>query len=673
MKSIRTKILIFIGGIVVLALIVSAFVISKTVQKAASESGVKMAQQSTNLATSNINNFFTRYLYLGKTIAEDSDVVSLERNVLTADNLKKYPEFERAFKKLLTAADVDKDSIISLFLASAKGNVSFAADGWISEPGYNYKEKSYWISDEKDLKNGYKMAEPYLDTVINDIAITIAFPVLDNEKGSELLGVLGVDVKASVLSDIIKSTKTSFDPKKSNIMLITPSGVVMTAENSEDLLKNISEIGLSAELLKEIENPHDDKAVLYSRGKKSYYGIVTEAENTGYKVLLSVEKSHYLETVTSIKNRIITIYAITIIIILAAIIVVSNGIINPLIRLNLITQKLASGNLDVDINIRSNDETGQLSASMGSLVSRLKEYIVYIDEIVYSLDRFSKGYLKIELKQSYDGDFAKVKKALEELSTVFGNTITRIVEASSAVADGSTEVANASQMLAQGATSQASTVEELNAAINELSNKVNLNAANAVNASSQVKDVGNSANDSNNQMQEMVAAIEEINNKSSEISKIIKVIEDIAFQTNILALNAAVEAARAGEAGKGFAVVADEVRNLAGKSAEAAKNTAALIEETVFAVSNGTQIASSTSEKLSKVIEGVNQSVSLIDGISQATVAQADALKEILSGIEQISDVVQTNAATSEESSAASDELSKQAMILDEAVAGFKN
>ena len=672
MKSIRTKILVFIGGIVVLALIVSAFVISKTVQKAASESGVKMAQQSTNLATSNINNFFTRYLYLGKTIAEDSDVVSLERNVLTADNLKKYPEFERAFKKLLTAADVDKDSIISLFLASAKGNVSFAADGWISEPGYNYKEKSYWITDAKGLKNGYKIAEPYLDTVINDIAITIAFPVLDN-KSSELLGVLGVDVKAGVLGDMIRGTKTSFDPNKSNIMLITPSGVVMTSGNSEDLLKNISEIGLSNEMLKEIENPHDDKAVLYKRNGKAYYGIVTEEENTGYKVVLSVEKNHYLETVTSIKNRIIAIYAVTIAIIAAAIIVVSNGIVNPLIRLNIITQKLALGDLDVEINARATDETGQLAVSMSSLVSRLKEYIVYINEIVYSLDRFSKGYLKIELKQSYDGDFAKIKKALEELSAVFENTITRIVEASDAVASGSAEVANASQMLAQGATSQASTVEELNAAINELSNKVNLNAADALNASSQVKDVGNAANDSNNQMQEMVGAIEEINNKSSEIGKIIKVIEDIAFQTNILALNAAVEAARAGEAGKGFAVVADEVRNLAGKSAEAAKNTAALIEETLFAVSNGTQIANSTSEKLSRVIEGVNQSVGLIDGISQATVAQADALKEVLIGIEQISEVVQTNAATAEESSAASDVLSKQAMILDEAVEGFKN
>ena len=64
MKSIRTKILVFIGGIVVLALVISAFIISKTVQKAISERGVKMAQQSTNLATSNINSFFAKYIYI---------------------------------------------------------------------------------------------------------------------------------------------------------------------------------------------------------------------------------------------------------------------------------------------------------------------------------------------------------------------------------------------------------------------------------------------------------------------------------------------------------------------------------------------------------------------------------------------------------------------------------
>jgi len=227
-------------------------------------------------------------------------------------------------------------------------------------------------------------------------------------------------------------------------------------------------------------------------------------------------------------------------------------------------------------------------------------------------------------------------------------------------------------MLAQDAANQASTTEELTATINELSERVTKNADHAMNASQQVKIVGGTADQSNEQMREMITAIAEINEKSAEIGKIIKVIEDIAFQTNILALNAAVEAARAGEAGKGFAVVADEVRNLASKSAEAAKDTTHLIEETIKAVENGTGIANKTGEMLGQVIEGVSQTVELINEISSASVGQASALKQTLEGVEQISSVVQTNAATAEESSAASDELSKQANALQNVAARFK-
>ena len=352
---------------------------------------------------------------------------------------------------------------------------------------------------------------------------------------------------------------------------------------------------------------------------------------------------------------------------------ISVGISKPINKcVNRINQ-LIQGDLSTEVPVvDTEDEVKILANATGDICRNLK---LIIEDTSSILSEMSNGNFAVgsAYPDAYIGEVRPLLTGI--LGTIDGvsSLVSEVSKASTQVLVGADQVSNGAQILSQGATEQAASIEELSATISDISQKINDNAQNASKAKSDSDVVLGKLEVSNNSMSDMLVAMNDISEKAGEISKIIKTIDDIAFQTNILALNAAVEAARAGEAGKGFAVVADEVRNLAGKSAEAAKNTAALIEETLFAVSNGTQIANSTSEKLSRVIEGVNQSVGLIDGISQATVAQADALKEVLIGIEQISEVVQTNAATAEESSAASDVLSKQAMILDEAVEGFKN
>ena len=218
--------------------------------------------------------------------------------------------------------------------------------------------------------------------------------------------------------------------------------------------------------------------------------------------------------------------------------------------------------------------------------------------------------------------------------------------------------------MAQGSTEQASSVEELSSSINSISQQVNTNAEVARTASLKANEVGEGMQVSNKKMEEMMEAMTDISGSSREIGKIIKTIEDIAFQTNILALNAAVEAARAGAAGKGFAVVANEVRNLASKSAEASQNTSALIERSIKAVENGTRIADETAKSLLQAVEGAKEATRIINQISEASEHQAKAINQVTIGIEQISSVVQSNSATSEQSAAASEELSSQAQVL---------
>ena len=344
----------------------------------------------------------------------------------------------------------------------------------------------------------------------------------------------------------------------------------------------------------------------------------------------------------------------------------------PMGQLNGIAKRIAEGDLDCELTYKSKDEIGMLSDNLGLTVSRLKDYIKYINEISDILNQMANGNLDFTLTYDYAGEFRKIKDAFERLSDSLNDTMSNIDQSAEQVASGSGQVAQGAQALAQGATEQASSVQQLAASINTISDQIKENAENADAANKLANDVGDQITASNQQMQEMIKAMNDISNSSNEIGKIIKTIEDIAFQTNILALNAAVEAARAGEAGKGFAVVADEVRNLASKSAEAASNTTALIESSIQAVNTGTKLADDTAKSLLGVVEGAGVVVENIEKITNASEQQAMAIEQVTLGVDQISTVVQTNSATAEESAAASEELSGQAAMLKELVGRFK-
>ncbi len=351
---------------------------------------------------------------------------------------------------------------------------------------------------------------------------------------------------------------------------------------------------------------------------------------------------------------------------------VTIGVIRPIKKLNEVTQQLADGNLEAELDIKGRDEVSQLAQSMSRLTDRLKTYIDYINEITHLLGELGHGNLRLEFTNDFDGDFARVKDALLETAEMLRNTLSEISTAADQVACGSDQVASGAQTLSQGATEQASSIEELAATINDIAAQSNDNAKTAVEAGSLSQEAGADVVRSNEYMGQMVGAMENIRVKSGEIGKIIKTIDDIAFQTNILALNAAVEAARAGTAGKGFAVVADEVRNLAQKSAEAAKNTTALIEETIRAVADGAAIAGQTADSLASVVEKAQITNQKINEICQASIKQAENAQQVTIGVDQISAVVQTNSATAEESAAASEELSAQAQMLKNHVARFQ-
>ncbi|MCL6590084.1 MAG: HAMP domain-containing protein [Firmicutes bacterium] len=346
-----------------------------------------------------------------------------------------------------------------------------------------------------------------------------------------------------------------------------------------------------------------------------------------------------------------------------------NAISEPIQEATQILQEVAQGNLKTNMTGSYQGSHSLIKNAVNHTITALNSYIAEISKV---LSEMSKGNLEIEITSDYMGDFCQIKDSFNLIIKSFNEILSELYSAAEQVSSGAKHVSNSSQTLNQAATEQASTIEEITVALNEIGAQTKQNAVNSNQANELAILAKDSAKQGSDQMNDLLKAIAEINEASSNISKIIKVIDEIAFQTNLLALNAAVEAARAGQHGRGFAVVADEIRNLAVRCANSAKEITTFIEASAKKVDTGTKIANSTAEALNKIVEGINRVTSLVGDIAVASNEQATGIAQINEGISQVTQVTLTNSAVSEETAAASQQLLTQANLLKGMVRQFK-
>lgn len=434
-------------------------------------------------------------------------------------------------------------------------------------------------------------------------------------------------------------------------------------------------VPLEENAMEQVQNGQQSAAIDYVYGKE-YNASLTQINALKEQFLEHLDQRALAEVQslgwTSTMIRVLMVVTLLIVGVLQAFSmrVIRKRILTPVIAVRDQMGEISQGNLSASFPWQSDtSEIGMLVHSIHETKGELKKYISDIDE---KLAHMARGNMNLTIDGTYRGEFLPIQNAMRQILDSLNDALSHINQTAQDVSEESKRVAAGAQTLSNGAVQQASTVEELSAGIQDISGQVARTSEDAAEARKYSVEASEQLKVCSSKMSALTTAIADISASSSQISGITKTIEDISFQTNILALNASVEAARAGAAGKGFAVVADEVQRLASKSAESAKNITELIAASVQLVQYGTSLSKETTDALSHVVDSAQHSEELVGYIAQSAQAQSLSLKQLTEGMELISGVIQTNAATSEESASSADELRRQAEKLTASVQRFQ-
>jgi len=380
----------------------------------------------------------------------------------------------------------------------------------------------------------------------------------------------------------------------------------------------------------------------------------------------------------------------------------ARSITEPLTNLMKVARLIGdTGDLEHTIELKQEDEIGELARTFAKMVAYLKEMAAVSESL-------AGGDLTVAVKPRSTHDtlgnaFARMVEGLAGL-------VRSVRDASSQVASASNQVASASDDSAKIGLQASSAIDEVTSTMHEMSvNVQNMVKSTQVQASSvsetsasidqmvasiqRVADTAKVLLDISNRSREEVHAgiatmekatdgltkinttinssgeiIGALGQRADDIGKIIEVIDDLAEQTNLLALNAAIEAARAGEHGLGFAVVADEVRKLAEKSAQSTKEISELIQsiqkEARKAVENmdrstgivneGLELGGDLNGALHKISNVVTEVYKFAQEIGAATNEQSHGSSQIARATTRLNEIThEINSAVEEQASGA--------------------
>lgn len=624
-KSIRSKLVMSLVLICIIPLILAG-IFSYNQSKSMLSDKLNVTSEQTLLeVNSGLTDYFNGF-------TERVTMLSNNNHLVNADKDDNFNYTQDLLKNL----NESNKNILDSYYGTASGKFAIYPDSKMPD-GYDARKRP-WYEEAIKSKGKPVITAPYVDSVTGKTVVGIVQAVIKN---GEIVGVIGMDCSLNSLGERIATKKIG----QSGYVFICDLDGLILAHPNKDLIntKDTSKVSFWDEA-----KSNNNGFVKYTYGGVQKFGVYATNELTGWKLLAVIPESELSNDTRKVLVTNAIIIAIMSFIAIGISLLLSRGIAINIKKLREVFAKASDGDLSTYIEVKSNDELGDLGQDYNSMVKNIGELLKRAKETAHTVVDTTSNLSR--MSEETTASMSQVSLAVEEIS--------------------------------RGAVSLAESTQDTATGIGELSKKIDNIAATTQEMSNVSKESGNLSkkgiesvtiliNKNDETMKSTVKVsdiVMDMNESVKTISSISDSINEITEQTNLLALNASIEAARAGEAGKGFAVVAEEIRKLA----EESKNSTEQIKSIIDAIQSKAIVAVEAMDSTRKINleqnEAVTKTETIFNDILFSITALTKKVEVVNNSIEEMQiqkqvfvTQIENSSSISEETASATEEVTASA------------
>lgn len=609
--------------------------ITSTYENSASQT-MKMMVQYLDLALGNVQSNYMTYL-------NEQELSYYFQGIYASDNIKQttiYNSYKGSFDRTITSDPLVSNiyflsGIADSITTSQANDENLYASYIATESGAQVKENKYtfyWFGNQPEIDNE-------LNTSSDKYGVRLARHFTTSNT------IMLVDIKRDVITNTLSSLEAG---DESVTALITQDGAEILSNDtfSEDGTPIFSDKDFYAAAL---EGEEDSGVQDVTLNNADYLFLYYKLSNQNAMICSLIPKSFILSQVTDIRNNTIIFVIIGSVLAILLGTYFAKGIGSTINNITRQLQKVAKGNLTVEVTTKRKDEFKLLTRGITDMIANMKLLIQNINEMSKELTEAAS------FVSDSSSTFMQTSQDIQLAITNIEAGVNQLDEDS---ADCLSQMDSLSHKI--------STVSDSTVEISQLTSKTNTSIHNGITSMDVLNE---SARETSLITSKVIAAIEQLEERSRSISHIVDAINEIAEETNLLSLNASIEAARAGEAGRGFSVVAEQIRKLADQSLASANEINKIIEEMInqthdvvetakqaeAVVTSQKDAVANTTASFEEMSQQISNLVNSLSAITEDVNSMGVSRDTTLSAIESIS-------AVSEETSACSSNVADTAV-----------